>query len=195
MVANLVLNLSVLIPRRPHAAKRIETGLFYLVQILLTMTTMRPLLLHHTNHYCHDMTISAVVMGIALLTASPFAVILLLSFLHGAGPLPPPSPYMLETGGRLADMTDMKSVLRPFAHNGAVRCAVRVGGYKYAVRLLGWKLTQLAKVSVGWWDRDALLATRVMPRAEVYLSHSLRGDPEGHARGLQMHQGRTLRSL
>ena len=94
----------------------------------------------------------------------------------------------------MADMVDTKQLLRPFAHNGAVRRALRIGGYKYAARLLGWKIAQLAKVSVGWWDRDALLATRVMPRAEVYLSHSLRSDPEGHARGLQMHQGRTLRS-
>ena len=67
----------------------------------------------------------------------------------------------------------------------AMRC-VSAASATRAWQLHSWKLRQLVMVSVGMGD--VLLATGVMPRAEVYFLHSLHGEPETQARGLQMRQ-------
>ena len=54
--------------------------------------------------------------------------------------------------------------------------------------MLIWKIWQLAKVAVGKWDREVLLATRVLPRAEALLPHDLTLPEARQPKGLQLHQ-------
>ena len=69
-----------------------------------------------------------------------------------------------------------------------IRSSYRVAGLKYAVSVQLWKLWQLLKVSVGVWDRDVLLATNVMRRADRLLRHDVTLPEQRHPKGLQIHQ-------
>ena len=75
-----------------------------------------------------------------------------------------------------------------FQSRGVLRTSTRVGGLKYAVSVQFWKFWQLLKVSVGCWDRDALLATNVMRRCDKLLRHDVTLPQNMHPSGLQIHQ-------
>ena len=75
-----------------------------------------------------------------------------------------------------------------FQRRGVIRSSYRVAGLKYAVSVQLWKLWQLLKVSVGVWDRDVLLATNVMRRADRLLRHDVTLPEQRHPKGLQIHQ-------
>ena len=75
-----------------------------------------------------------------------------------------------------------------FSKDGVLRTTCRHGGYAHVLRVLIWKIWQLAKVAVGKWDREVLLATRVLPRAEALLPHDLTLPEARQPKGLQLHQ-------
>ena len=74
------------------------------------------------------------------------------------------------------------------SRDGFIRASINESSWRHVYRVTVWKLWQLVKLSCGVWDRDAFLATRILPRADILIRHDLTDPEERHPKGLQLHQ-------
>ena len=190
---------TLIVERKEHRAEaigfvlqRVEALLLLLIQTLFTLVTSRPLRLAHTS-YCQDLPVSALTLVASILFMVPVVLVFLSAFLRGDGPSPPAAGFdsfdERLRGRRFAHETDRAHMHLKLSADGMTQRGWRYGGWRYALRLQAWKIKCLAKITCGYWDRDAVLATAIARRADCFLSHRLPTlPPEEHAVGLQMHQ-------
>ena len=175
-------------------------------------------------HHDRSLAISTTIVALCIF---PFLCIMVLnSFEHSIGPAPPVGPSDLAdvrqgaqviNGVRPDDApSELTRRLWPtlfddtaganlhheiFNRRGVLRVSMQVGGLTHVIRVIVWKVVCLAKLAVGYWDRDVLIATNVLPRSEALLPHDLTAPAERQPKGLQLHQefisvsGRTVATL
>ncbi len=189
---------SLIVEREYHfsrsavALRRIEAMLLFAIQTLFTLVSSRPLRVTHSTE-CKDISVSSMVFVAALLYAIPVMLVILAAFLRGDGPAPPDAGIdRLDErlrGRRFANETDRVHMHIKLSADGMTRRAWLHGGLRYFLRLQAWRVRCLTKISLGYWDRDALIATAIARRADCFVSHRLPTLPPGeHAIGLQLHQ-------